>query len=127
VIPVIDLRLRFELPSRTAEEEEDARIVIIETEGITAGLIVDGVSEVLRLPGDRIDPPSQLVKSAESDCVIGIGRISGSTERTADKTSSRGHAADSSADRLIILIDVHKIVIQSADEKKALLKMQKAA
>src|SRR4051794_34784677 len=43
VLPVIDLRLRFNLGK--AVPGADCRIVIVDVEGLSAGLIVDGVSE----------------------------------------------------------------------------------
>ena len=39
------------------------RIVVVEIGSQTLGLIVDGVSEVLRIATDRIEPPSPLVAS----------------------------------------------------------------
>jgi purine-binding chemotaxis protein CheW len=92
VLPVIDLRTRFGLPPLSEERSRNVRIVIVQTAGLHAGLIVDGVSEVLRLPLASIDPPSQLIASAESDCITGIGRIAG----------------DGADERLIILLDVAK-------------------
>ena len=125
VIPVIDLRLRFDLPALAGDREGDSRIVIIETAGLSAGLVVDGVSEVMRIPSQRIDPPSQLVKTAESDCVVGIARIAATAERS--DASSRSNAFATSEERLIILIDVTRILCQSTDENRLSTTLQKAA
>ena len=92
VLPVIDLRTRFGLPPLLADEPRGQRIVIVQHEGLHAGLIVDAVSEVLRIPVGAIDPPSQLIASAETDCITGIGRVS----------------VDGKAERLIIILDVQK-------------------
>jgi purine-binding chemotaxis protein CheW len=58
VIPVIDQRRRFDMPK--LEQDEGRRLVIVRTERHRAGLIVDGVSEVLRTAEDAIAPPPDL-------------------------------------------------------------------
>ena len=96
IVPVIDLRRRFGLP---ATEGQGRRIVIVDVEGLTAGLIVDDVTEVLRLPDAAVDAPSRLVASAESDCILGVGRIP---------------AAGEGEERLIILLDVYRTLVTDA-------------
>ncbi|MCR4427034.1 MAG: chemotaxis protein CheW, partial [Firmicutes bacterium] len=56
VIPVIDLRRRFGLPC--GEHTKSTRIVVIQMGESLIGMVVDGVSEVLRVPQDTIEPPS---------------------------------------------------------------------
>src|SRR3972149_7918170 len=56
VLPVIDLRKRFGLPGGDASK--DTRIVVVEMNGATVGIVVDGVSEVLRVGPESIEPPS---------------------------------------------------------------------
>ena len=98
VLPVIDLRARFGLPPQPEEKARHARIVIVEADGVSAGLIVDGVSEVLRLPESAIDAPPQLVASAESECITGIGRIGAGGPLAAlgsEQAADRGEAQQS--------------------------------
>src|SRR5579859_7682676 len=56
VLPVIDLRCRFGLSP--AEPTKDTRIVNVEMNGLTVGLVVDGVSEVQRVDPAAVEPPS---------------------------------------------------------------------
>ncbi|BDI28874.1 chemotaxis protein CheW [Capsulimonas corticalis] len=114
IIPVIDLRDRFGLEPIEEERKKAMRIVIVDVQGIMAGLIVDAVSEVLRLSASAIDPPSQLVASLETECITGIGRIASGGDNKAD-------------DRLIILLDVYKTLTTCAQDADALTKLQKAA
>ena len=109
IVPVLDLRRRFGLPDAAGQGR---RIVIVDVEGLTAGLIVDDVTEVLRLPVSAIDAPSRLVASAESDCILGIGRIP---------------AADAGEERLIILLDVYRTLVTSPADADALRGLQAAA
>ena len=48
IIPIIDLKKRFNMP--TDEYTDETRIIVVDIEGKTVGIIVDQVAEVLRLP-----------------------------------------------------------------------------
>lgn len=61
ILPVIDLRKRFNLESSVADE--DTRIVVVEINKNLIGLIVDGVNEVLRIPSETVNPAPQIVSS----------------------------------------------------------------
>jgi purine-binding chemotaxis protein CheW len=67
VVPIIDLRRRFELMS--AEPASTRRILILTVGGGKAGFIVDGVSEVMKVPAGNISPAPEL--SAEQMRLIG--------------------------------------------------------
>jgi len=95
VLPVIDLRKRFGLPSETATK--DTRIVVVEMSGTTVGIVVDGVSEVLRVSAEAIEPPSPIVTTVDSAFIRGIAKV---------------------ADRLVILLDLGKVL--SVGEQTAL-------
>ena len=54
IIQVIDLRRRLGLPA--TEPTRSARIIVVQTEDHLAGLLVDSVTEVLRVEEDAIGP-----------------------------------------------------------------------
>lgn len=60
VLPVIDQRKRFGLPTHTGPGAE--RLVVVRTERHRAGLIVDSVSEVLRASAMAIEPAPELIE-----------------------------------------------------------------
>jgi purine-binding chemotaxis protein CheW len=62
VLPVIDQRRRFDMPPSAATAGK--RLIIVRTERHRAGLIVDGVSEVLRCAPDKITPSPDLTGEA---------------------------------------------------------------
>jgi purine-binding chemotaxis protein CheW len=64
VIPVMDLRLRFQMPAR--DYDERTTIIVLDMEGSATGLVVDHVSDVLTIPADKIDPPPQWRKESQS-------------------------------------------------------------
>ena len=72
IIPIVDMRKRFGLPK--AEQNRDNRIMVLESGGQNIGVIIDAVTEVLRIPSDSIEPPSNIVVSAASDYLLGIAK-----------------------------------------------------
>jgi len=73
VIPVIDLRARFGLPE--GELTDDGRIVVLNVGNRTIGIIVDAVSEVLRVTGDQISEAPPTVASLGNKYMIGLVRL----------------------------------------------------
>lgn len=73
VIPLMDVRLRFDLPERAY----DARtvIVVMEVDDAPIGLIVDGVREVREIGPDRIDNHTQFGRGGAKQVIAGIGRL----------------------------------------------------
>src|SRR3982751_5756371 len=95
VIPVIDLPGRFGLPS--AEHSRSTRIVVVEIGDQVVGIVVDGVSEVLRVNTATVEPPSPVVAGIDSEYLHGIAKLT---------------------DRLVILLDLDRILAR--DERRAL-------
>src|SRR5262249_27746643 len=58
ILPIVDLRKRFDLP--TTEVTRATKYIIVSLERRILGLIVDAVSEVLRVPRKDIKPPPEL-------------------------------------------------------------------
>jgi purine-binding chemotaxis protein CheW len=87
VIPVINLRKNFSLPHR--ENDGRTRIMIMDMQGLTIGVVVDYVSEVLRISPDIVDPaPAMASEDAGNDFIRGIAKME---------------------DRLVILVDLDSI------------------
>lgn len=61
VLPVVDQRKRFELPKFTGDARR-RRLVVVRSDRHRAGLIVDGVSEVLRVSTASIGPAPDLAQ-----------------------------------------------------------------
>jgi purine-binding chemotaxis protein CheW len=97
VIPVVDVRERFGF--KPAVLTEQSRIIVIETEDKLIGLMVDNVSQVLRLRESSIDPPSVLIEGVSEEFIKGVGRMK---------------------DRLIVILSMKNIFLEDASvrEKK---------
>lgn len=93
VIPVINLRKKFRLKEKQADYT--SRIIIMGINGITNGLIVDSVSEVLRVPANIIEPAPTMSSDLSSKFIKGIAKMD---------------------DRLIILLDIDKLLCETAKD-----------
>ena len=74
VIPVMSLRLKFGLPDD--EVTNATRIIIIKLEDLdgSIGLLVDEVKEVVTLPDDSIEKPSNSNNGEKAKYLLGVGR-----------------------------------------------------
>ena len=70
VIPIVDLRLRFGLPA--AEPTDDTRIMVVNVSGKTIGIVVDAVSEVLRITPEQIVPPPPTITGLGREYLTGL-------------------------------------------------------
>jgi purine-binding chemotaxis protein CheW len=87
VIPIVDLRKRFNLELK--EHDKNTRIVVVDIGGNIMGMIVDSVSEVLRLPANTIEPPPEIVTGVNSEYIKGVAKLD---------------------DRLLIFLDLSKVI-----------------
>ncbi len=103
VIPVIDLRKRLGLA--VSEPTRSTRIVVVEIDSKAVGMVVDGVSEVLRISRGVIEPPSPIVADITAEYLRGVGKVN---------------------DRLVILLDLaallssaEKVEMETASQQMA--------
>ena len=87
VIPIVDLRKRFNLELK--EYDKNTRIVVVDIGGNIMGMVVDSVSEVLRLPSDTIEPPPEVATGVNSEYIKGVAKLE---------------------DRLLIFLDLSKVI-----------------
>lgn len=73
VVPVIDLRRRCGID--TSEYTAETRIVVVGSANGMVGLIVDAVSEVMRIPSEQIEPPSSIVSVPENSYLRGVAKL----------------------------------------------------
>ena len=94
VLPVIDLRKRLGL--KISEHTKESRIVVIDIDSSEIGVIVDAVTEVLRVPKSAIEPASSVITNTSSNYLWGIAKL---------------------PDKLIILIDPDKALSEIEEEQ----------
>ena len=101
LIPIIDLRLRFGM--ERSERTKNTRIVVTEIDAKRIGMVVDSVSEVLRVPVEQIEDAPDLVAGVDTEYIRGVAKM---------------------GDRLIIMLDLSRVI--STTEKTELHKLNAA-
>lgn len=91
VFPVIDMRLRLRLPPRSHDDE--TRILILDLTGHRAGVVVDGVAEVVKFREEEIVPPDCQFTAPGQDYIRGIARA---------------------GDRLVVIMDLADLILSQA-------------
>jgi len=87
VVPIIDLRRKFNLPEATYDQFTVIVVVVVQER--VMGVIVDSVSEVMNIPGEDIQPPPN-VGSKGVNTLKGMGKV---------------------GDKLIILLDIDTVLL----------------
>lgn len=95
VVPIVNLRRRFEMPAMEARNE--TRTLVLNVAGEWIGVVVDAVTEVASFSRADVAPPPTLFRGLAGEYLKGILR--------------RG-------DRLVIFLDVDKLL--SSNERMAL-------
>lgn len=72
VIPIMDLRLRFNMPKK--ELDNDHRIIIVNIQDKTIGLLVDSVSEVALIDPNDIAQPPEEISDIDSKYITGVAK-----------------------------------------------------
>jgi len=92
IIPVVELRTRFNLES--VEYTNATCIIVVEVNShdgdqLHMGVIVDTVSEVLDINADQLEPAPRFANSVNTEYILGIGKVK---------------------EKTIILLDINKVL-----------------
>lgn len=75
VIPAINLRVRFGLDK--IPHDVRTRLVVVQAEGRTVGLIVDTAREFIAIPAEAIQPPPEAIAGLSRKYLHGIATLNG--------------------------------------------------
>lgn len=91
IIPVMDLRLKFDMKERVYDQNTCIMIINIEVKNVLKqiGVIVDIVSEVCNIPASEIEEPPSFSADNDNDFLIGVGKIK---------------------DSVVMLLDIEKVI-----------------
>lgn len=87
VVPVVDLRARFGLPS--AARTLDSRVIVVQHGARVAGLLVDSAREVIKLDEASFAPPPEIIADQATGFVTAVAAV---------------------ASRLLLLVDVPRVI-----------------
>jgi purine-binding chemotaxis protein CheW len=88
ILAVVEIRTRMGLPP--AEITPRSRVVVVGAHGRVLGILVDGVSQVVKVPAETVAPAPEEVVSPGTDYITGVARWNS---------------------RLIILLDLEKVLL----------------
>ena len=87
IVPVIDLRIKFNLEQVTYDEF--TVVIIISILGRVIGMVVDGVSDVIALSAGQIRAVPDLVATIDTKYLVGLGTVE---------------------NRMLILVDIERLM-----------------
>jgi len=90
IIPVVDMRIKFNLGTPTYDQF--TVVIILNIGGRIMGMVVDSVSDVTTLSPDQIKPAPEMGTAFNSDYLTGLGTVD---------------------ERMLILIDIDKLMSSS--------------
>jgi purine-binding chemotaxis protein CheW len=73
IVPIFDLRSKLGLAQ--IDHGPETRIVVVYRGEELAGLIVDSITQVMRLPVEAIEPPPQTIALVEAEYLRGVARF----------------------------------------------------
>ena len=91
IVPIVDLRLKFSVGEATYHAF--TVVIIVNVLSKVAGIVVDGVSDVVALSGDQIKPAPEFGGALDTRYLTGLGTLNG---------------------EMLILVDIAKLI--SSDE-----------
>jgi len=87
IVPIVDLRIRFDLENATYDEQ--TVVVVVNVAERVIGVVVDRVSDVQTLAPDQVKPPPEFGISLPLHYIEGLGNVDG---------------------RMLILVDIEKLI-----------------
>lgn len=90
IIPVVDMRIKFNLGTPTYDQF--TVVIILNISGRVIGMVVDSVSDVTTLAPEQIKPAPDMGAAFDSQYMIGLGTIE---------------------ERMLILVDIDKLMSSS--------------
>ncbi|MER0215420.1 MAG: hypothetical protein DU481_04320, partial [Nitrosomonas sp.] len=90
IVPIIDMRIKFQLGSATYDQF--TVVIILNVAGRVMGIVVDGVSDVITLGLEQMRPAPGLGSVIDTEYIMGLGTVD---------------------ERMLILIDIEKMMSSS--------------
>ena len=87
IVPIVDMRIKFRLSE--AQYNELTVVIVLNVAGRVVGMVVDGVSDVVRLTGEQIRPAPDFSSSFDVKYITGLGTVD---------------------ERMLILVDIERLM-----------------
>lgn len=90
IVPIVDMRIKFNLGTPTYDQF--TVVIILNIEGRVVGMVVDSVSDVMTLLPEQVRPAPEMGTTFSGDFLIGLGTLE---------------------ERMLILVDIVKLMSSS--------------
>ena len=94
MLTVFNLRKRFNMPDK--ENDENTKILIVNSNDMLLGFIVDNVKEIVRVLEEDISPVPETLKSFDRRFLSGVAKLD---------------------EKLILLLDLKKVLTPDEEQK----------
>jgi len=91
IVPIVDLRPMFQIDA--AVGNGNTVVIILNVAGHVVGVMVDSVSDVLKLKGEQIKPAPEFSGSGRENFIIGLGTV-----------------RENDRERILILLDIEQLI-----------------
>ena len=94
IIPIIDLKKRFNLEE--IEGDKNTGIIIVKIEDVDMGIIIDSISKVVSISNSDIQPPPPMLSGIGQKYIKGVGKLE---------------------DKLLVVLDLEKLFTTDDDDE----------
>ncbi|KLI16091.1 chemotaxis protein CheW [Brachyspira hyodysenteriae] len=95
IIPIIDLKKRFNLEE--TEGDKNTGIIIVKIEDVDMGIITDSISKVVSISNSDIQPPPPMLSGIGQKYIKGVGKLE---------------------DKLLVVLDLEKLFTTDEEEEE---------
>ena len=95
IIPIIDLKKRFNLEE--IEGDKNTGIIIVKIEDVDMGIIIDSISKVVSISNSDIQPPPPMLSGIGQKYIKGVGKLE---------------------DKLLVVLDLEKLFTTDEEEEE---------
>ena len=95
IIPIIDLKKRFNLEE--TEGDKNTGIIIVKIEDVDMGIIIDSISKVVSIANSDIQPPPPMLSGIGQKYIKGVGKLE---------------------DKLLVVLDLEKLFTTDEEDEE---------
>ena len=93
IIPIVDLKKRFNLDEN--EGEKNTGIIIVKIDDVDMGIIIDAISKVVSIATSNIQPPPPMLSGIGQKYIKGVAKLE---------------------DKLLVVLDLEKLIVSDDDD-----------
>jgi len=88
---VVNMRSKFKIPKK--DFDEGTKIILVNMNSVLAGIIVDGVAEIIRVEAEDIDKAPEIISKANPEYINGVIKKEG---------------------KMVIILDIDRVINSAA-------------